>query len=154
MTDVTLPATIAAGLTQADCEFVYNKEVLGLPTKKAASLAGVPFSRVYEPHIKQACELVQREMRGSMPSKETLVHMTMEAIDRARLLGDPMTEIIGIEKVHKMLGYDVPQKIDININASVEVLRENVRTLPTSQLIAAVPGAADVIDADFYEVGP
>ena len=152
MSDV-LPASLATGLTQEECEFVYNVEVLGLPTKKAASMAGVPFSRCYEPHIRQACEVVKREMLGRLPTKEDLVHMAMGAIDRARMLGDPLTELTGIEKVHKMLGFDAPQKVDINFNASVEVLQSNVRTLPTAALIQAVPGAAEIIDADFYEIG-
>lgn len=152
MSEAQLPANLASGLTQAECELVYNLEILQLPLKKAASLANVSFAAANYPHVMQARETVRRELRGNLPTREDLAHRMLEAVDRARILSEPMTEIIGLEKVAKLLGLDAPQKIDVNVTHSIEVLRENVRTLPTQALIQAVPGAKDIIDADFYEV--
>lgn len=150
----TMPEALPlAGLTQAEAEFVWNIEILGLPARKASQLAGMPYASMCKPHIVQARELAKRELRGSMQiTKEDIVwHMT-EAINRARLLGEPMTEIVGWEKVAKLLGFDAPQKIDVNITASIEALRANVRTMSDADL-ARVAQADGIIDADFYEAG-
>jgi len=141
-----------SGLTAEEATFVYNAEVLGLPTRKAATLAGMDLSQIYAPHIAQARELAKKAFRESVAfTKEDVVRGMHEAIGRAKLFAEPMTEIIGWEKIAKILGYDSAQKVDINITASVAVLREHVRALPESALIEAL-GANTVIDADFYEI--
>lgn len=147
-----MPVELPPGLTQGEMEFVYNIEVLGLPPKKAASLAGVPYGLVCKPHIVQARELVKRELRGAMAiTKEDVVFGMRDAIDRARILAEPMTEIVGWEKIAKLLGYDTPQKVDINITASLDVLKNQVKSLPDAEL-AKLVGAGGIIDAEFYEV--
>lgn len=146
-----LPAI--SSLSQEEAEFVYNVEYLGLPVKKALSLSGMPPSMVARPHIIQAREMVKRELRGALQiTKEDVVHGMHEAIGRAKLLAEPATEIIGWEKIAKLLGYDAPQRIDVNVTASIEVLKGHVKTLSDAEL-ARLAGASGVIDADFYEVG-
>lgn len=147
-----LPIALPAGLTQEEAEFVYNLEVLGLPVKKAASLAGVSYGLVTKAHITQARELLKRELRGALAiSKDDVVFGIREAVDRARLMGEPMTEIVGWEKIAKLLGYDAPQKVDINITASIDVLKAHARSMSDGEL-AKLAGAGGIIDADFYEV--
>lgn len=149
MNELALPSS---GLTAEEVNFVFNAEVLGLPSKKAAELAGMPYSRMSAQHIVQARELAKRELRGATQiTKEDVVYGMHDAIGRAKILAEPMTEIIGWEKIAKLLGYDQPQKIDINIRASVEAAQQHVRALSDPELIALL-GANDVIDADFYEV--
>jgi hypothetical protein len=139
-------------LTDDEANFVYNVEALGLPAKKAAELAGMSLKKLNAPHIIQAREQTKRELRGATQiTKEDVIWGMREAIDRARLLGEPMTEIIGWEKTAKLLGYDQPQRIDINITASVDALKSQVRRLSDAELVKLV-GANGVIDADFYEV--
>jgi hypothetical protein len=147
------PVERPSGLTQEEAEFVWNVEVLGLPVRKAASMAGLPPGNVSKPHLMQARELLKREMRASMQlTKEDVVYGVREAIDRARLLADPETEIKGWAQISKMLGYDAPQKVEHNITASIEVLKGHVRSMSDAAL-AQLVNASDVIDADFYEVG-
>lgn len=140
-------------LTQDEVEFVYNVEVLGLPAKKAATMAGMSPAKIMAPHVMQARDNVKREMRGRMKiTKEDVVHGYLDAIDRAKVLGEPATEIMGWKHVEKILGYDAPQKIDINISASIDVMQRQVRGMDDATL-AKMIGAENVIDADFYEVG-
>ena len=143
------------GLTAEEAQFVYNCEVLGLPVKAAAVQAGMPPTMISRPHIQQARELLKREIRGNLAiTKEDVVFGITEAIHRARILAEPMTEIVGWEKVAKLLGYNEPQKIDVNITSSIDALKGHVRGMSDADL-ARVVGASDVIDADFYEVkGP
>lgn len=64
-----------------------------------------------------------------------------------------MTELVGWEKIAKILGYDTPQKIDINISSTIEVVQSNLRSM-SDQDLSKLVGANDVIDAEFYEVTP
>lgn len=147
-TDLT--TALPPGLTQAEMEFVWNLEGLGLPPRKAASLAGVPYGALAYPHIVQARETLKRALRASMGiTKDDVVFGIRDAIGRAQLLGEPGTEILGWEKIAKLLGYESPKQIDVNITASVEVLKTHVRRMDDNEL-ARLVGSHDIIDADFY----
>lgn len=142
----------AGGLTDDEANFVYNMEVLGLPMRKAVSLAGITASRAVAPHVVQAREVVRTKMRGDLGvTKEDATHGIKEAIHRAQLLGEPMTEIAGWDRLIKLHGLDTPQKVDINIKASVEVIAKQVRTMSDEDLVKAL-GAGDIIDGDFYAI--
>jgi hypothetical protein len=141
-----------AHLTQEEAEFVYNVEVIGLPARKAAEMAGMSPAKIAAPHLVQARETLKKEMRGHLRiTKEDVVDGYLGAIDRARLLAEPITEIAGWKEVAKILGHDAPAKVDVNITASIEVLRGHVRNMDDAAL-AKLLGAGDIIDGDFYEV--
>lgn len=154
MTEIAdMTTKLPTGLTGPEAEYVYNMEVLGLPNRKAASLAGLDLGQTYKPHLLQARELMKRELRGHMQiTKEDVVFGIREAVGRAQILSEPMTEIVGWEKIGKLLGYDAPQKVDINITASIEVLQQHVKGMSDAELVKLL-GAGGVIDGEFYEVG-
>lgn len=142
----------AGGLTDDEANFVYNVEVLDLPVKKAAQLAGVPASKAVAPHIVQAREIVRNKLRGDLSvTKEDATYGIKEAINRAKIIGDPMVEIAGWDRLIKLHGLDAPQKVDINIKASIDVLSKQVRSMSDSELVKAL-GVDSIIDAEFYEV--
>lgn len=143
----------SGGLTAAEIDFVYNAEVLGLPVRKAINMAGVCPSTATKPHIVEARDLVKRALRGTLNiTKEDVIHGYMDAIGRAKALAEPMVEIVGWEKIAKLLGFDTPQKVDINLRSSVEVLTKQVRDMSDEELMKAL-GAGSVIDAEFHEIG-
>lgn len=153
MSESTAPAPYnASGLTQEEAQFVYNVEVLGLPVRKAATMAGLPVNMVSKPHLLQARALLKREMRGHMAiTKEDIIHGIQEAIYRAQIINEPGTEIMGWDRIAKLLGHDAPQQVNINIQASVEVLKNRVGTMGDAELVEIL-GANGIIDADFVEV--
>ena len=141
---------LPAGFTNEEVNFVYNAEVLGLPTRKAASLAGLDYRQTNSAHLMQARESVRNEMRGNLQvTKEDVTHGLKEAIDQARTLADPMAQIAGWGALTKLHGLDAPTRIDVNLNASVEVLTTQVRQLSDADLVKSL-GAGRVIDAEFY----
>ena len=138
------------GLTQEEAEFVYNTEVLGMPVRAAARAAGTTMGVAVKPHIQQARELVKREVRGNLNvTKEDATFGLKEAIYRAQLIGEPMTEIAGWDRLIKLHGLDAPQQVDINVKASIEVVKQQVRGLSDEELVARL-GAGDIIDGEFY----
>lgn len=139
-------------LTSEEANFVYNVEILGLPAKKAADLAGMSYSRMSEGHVIQARELTKRELRGAMAlTKEDVVFGIKDAIWRAQIIAEPATEIRGWEVISKLLGFDAPTKIDINLRESITVVQQKVRDLSDAELVRML-GAGNIIDGDFYMV--
>lgn len=148
-----LPPELMSQLTDDEANFVYNVEVLELPTKKAASLAGMDASKIYAGHIKQARDLVRAELNSRINlSKEDVIRGMHDAIGRARIMSEPMTEIVGWEKIAKLMGYEAPQKHEVNVTATIQALQSNLKSLPDSELSKLVD-ANGVIDAEFYMVG-
>lgn len=142
----------ASLLTQEEAAFVYNIEVLDMPPKLAARLANMPYGSYSRPHIVQAREQMRREIRGNLQvTRDDITFGLKEAITHARLLGEPMTMIVGYEKLAKLHGLNEPEKHILNINASVEVLQKTVRALTTADLVGML-GAGGIIDAEFYPV--
>lgn len=78
--DLATAAPSISALKDEEANFVYNVEVLGLPVKKAASMAGMPLGRLNAPHIIQAREITKRELRSALAiTKEDVVFGMTEA---------------------------------------------------------------------------
>jgi|GEM_PF-3084348 len=141
-------------LTAAEEEFVHNVEVLGLPMRRAAELAGFPLQRVREPHIIQAREVRRQEsLRRLTITKEDSARGILDAIDRARIIAEPATEIAGWKEINNMYGHNQAVKIDVQLNATVEVLQKQIKGISTSDLVKSLE-AGNVIDGDFYQISP
>lgn len=141
---------LPAGFTSEEVNFVYNAEVLGLPVRKAASLAGLDYRQTNATHLMQARDTVRRELRGNLQvTKEDVTHGLKTAIDQAVTLADPMAQIAGWGALTKLHGLDAPMRVDVNLNASIEVLTTQVRQLSDAELVKSL-GAGHVIDAEFY----
>lgn len=153
MSSQLIPAEIIpTGLTQAESEYVYLTEVLGMPAIKASRMAGLPAGAHCKAHVIQARDIARKTVRGQLNiTREDVIYGIHEAIGRAKILSEPATEIIGWEKIAKIAGLDAPQRIDLNINASIDVLKSHVRGMSDADL-ANLVDAGNVIDADFYEV--
>lgn len=150
--DVDFSKLMPVGLTEDEVNFVYNVEILGLPVRKAAAMAGMPLGKSVAPHIVQSREIAKRALRGALQiTREDVVHGYMEAVEMAKLLADPLTMIVGWEKTAKLLGLEAPQRVDINLTASIEVAQSRIKTMSDSELAQSL-GANNIIDADFYEV--
>jgi len=139
-------------LTQAEAQFVYNVEVLGMPLVAAANAAGMAVYMMSKPHIMQARAAAKRELRGATQiTKEDCVFGIHEAIGRAKILAEPATEIKGWEAIAKLQGFDAPQQVNINVRETVTIIQQRVRALPDEELIKLV-GAENVIDGEFKQL--
>lgn len=140
------------GLTQAEAEFVYNTEILGMPVKPAARIAGITLAKAMEAHITQARDIVKNQVRGAAAvTREDVLHGLLDARHRAQLLDRPEVEVMVWDRIIKMEGYDAPKKIDVQVNSTVQVVKASMKTMSDEELLQ-LAGAQDVIDVDFYEV--
>lgn len=141
------------GITEPEAEFIYNVEVLMLPARVAASKAGITMSSASQPHVIEARRLARNAMSGQLEiTREDVINGMRDAISRARILDEPMTEIVGWEKIAKLLGFEPTKRVDINLTASIDATSSHVRRLPDAELIR-LAGADGIIDAEFYDAG-
>lgn len=148
-----VPDSLAqAGLTCDEANFVYNLEVLDMPVRAAASQAGVSVGLALKPHIIQARENTRRALASNLQfTKEDVVRGIHEAVHDAKLLADPMAQIKGWVEIANLLGFNKEERgVQININASIEVVKRQIRNVSDSDLIKQL-GADNIIDVDFYE---
>lgn len=140
-------------LTQEEQMFLYQLEVIGLHTMRAAEIAGInsPYYVLKKPHMVDARERLRVAMRGRTDfSREDVVAGMKQAIDQASVLGDPMAQIAGWREIAKLKGYDKSPNINIHLTGSVESMKRQIQALPTEELMRL--SGEKVIDADFYQV--
>jgi hypothetical protein len=145
---------LQVGLSEAEQQFVYNIEVLGMSQSRAAEISGVRSPQVVlkRPEVIDAREKLRDVVRQRVEiTKDDVIAGVKKAIDQADLLADPMAQIAGWREIAKMLGYDAPREIKVTISADASTRRRQIAQLDDDELIDLLD-ARDVIDAEFYEV--
>jgi hypothetical protein len=151
ITDPTMLA-VPSGLTREEIDFVYHVEVLNMPARAAAGVTGIPLGSITAPHVMEARRKARQAFNDTQGlTKADIVQKMMDAVDRARIISEPMTELVGLEKVAKLLGFAEAEKTNVNITATIEVIRDRARGMSDEEL-ARLVGDANVIDGDFYVV--
>ena len=141
-------------LTAEEEEFAYNVAIVGLAPKRAAELAGLDFRKTCAPHVKEAVARYERESLGRLRvTKEDSARGILDAVDRARIIGEPSTEIQGWKEINAMYGHNAPQKVNLQLDATLSVLAKQAKAMPTGELVKLL-GADNVIDGDFRDLGP
>lgn len=140
-------------LTPKEAQFLHNLEVLQLPVGRAAAIAGI--SNQSETLRKPAVMAARDEIRAAVArrvniTKEDVINGIKDAIEQAKLIDEPMTQIAGWREIAKMLGYDAPKQVNVTISGTVKEVRRQISALTDSELVESL-GAGDVIDGDFYE---
>jgi len=150
--EIAFRESLPVELTDDEASFIYHTEVLNMPGRAAALQAGMAPHKMYAAHVVQARELVRKQLATTLRvTKDDVMMGITDAINRARILAEPITEIAGWKEIAKMQGYYAPQKVDVNISASVEVLTDQVKRMSDQELLQNL-GAGSVIDVEFYEV--
>jgi len=87
-------------------------------------------------------------------TKERVIKGMVDAIDQAKLLGEPGTQISGWKELGKMQGLYEPQVHRVEYSADEETLRKQIREMSQDQLIelATAKDPTNIIDGEFEEV--
>lgn len=135
--------------------------VMNLPLKHAAYYAGVSQSKAKamldSPEGKEAIEASRAITEAQYDvSRDRVVRGMVDAIGRARMLGEPNTEISGWKELAKMQGYYAATEHHVKVSHDQETLKRQLKELSETELLKLMsdPGLTpkDVIEGEFEEV--
>ena len=138
-------------------EAFVNAKCAGLNDLAAAKQAGYSSAEGSAHQLKDSrpVQTALMEARGALMQvtnlrRQDIVNGVLEAIDRARMLGEPATEIRGWTELAKMLGFYAPEVKKIEITGHAGRIRQKFEALSDEELleIASQP----LIEGDFHVV--
>ncbi len=129
----------------------------GKKPQEAARIAGYscPQKSGYQ-HDKQPdiVAAVKKEFRRaekvSDMNKKRVMDGILEAIDQAKLMAEPMTQIAGWREVAKMCGYYEPTKVQLDVSVSAKRLFSKFETMSDEELLRLAE--TEIIEVDDFEV--
>lgn len=83
-------------------------------------------------------------------SREDVLKGMMEAVDQAKLIADPMTQIAGWREIAKICGFYAPEVKRIEIGDSAKAYIQRMEQLDDAELLKLVN--SEIIEAEFTEV--
>lgn len=128
----------------------------GASVSEATRMAGYKDSNLQSPperssQIQMLLAEARRELqRATNIRKKDVINGILEAIERARMLGEPNTEIQGWKELAKIMGYYAPEVKKITLTTEEGRMRAKFEQLSDKDLLELASG--NVIDADFSVV--
>ena len=129
----------------------------GLTAKDSMAVAGMKphdgTANALEKHpaVKELLKAEQRKNAYMLGlTREQVLQGMMDAIDQAKLLSDPLTQIAGWREVAKICGFYAPEVKKVELSGSGKQVIDRLRSLSDEELLQIAEG--DVIDAEFEEV--
>lgn len=110
----------------------------GLSVRAAGMKAGFanPHESIKAASIQRALEVRRQEYAAaSRISKKRVIDGMMEAIDAAKLAGEPGTMVAGWKEIARLCGHYEPQKTEVNISVNGQVMMQQMATLSDEELI-------------------
>lgn len=125
----------------------------GKSKAEAARVAGYNPSNVDTVMRQEEVQAYLQEARQEIEDVSTLrrvdvLNLFLEAIDMARIQGDPSQMINGADKVAKMMGYYAPETLKLEVEQNSKSLQHKFRQLSDAELYEIAAGKAKVIEGE------
>lgn len=97
----------------------------------------------YSPKIVNLYETLKAEYRvAAQLSKEDVINGLKEAINDAKLMSEPATQIAGWREIGKLCGFYEAKKIDVNVNVQGAVMLDRMNKMSDSELLNIINEAS------------
>ena len=100
----------------------------------------------------QVMEEVKNLSREAFYTRNEVLKVTEEAINLARLGGDPGSMIRGVQEINKMQGFYAPETHQIKLDVNQVVRVQQLQEMSESELLKRLGKDAAFIDAEFEEL--
>lgn len=148
-------------LNEQEWKFVQNLAT-GMPKSAAARLAGYAHAKdvtgdlLRRPHVAKALAVEQAKYAEAADvSRKDVIDGLREAIERAKLAGEPGTEIMGWREIAKICGHYAPEVKKVQLSDDAQRLLKRFEDMDDRQLaeLAATRNALpEAIDGEFHRV--
>lgn len=136
--------------------------VYGMTTKQAAYFAGFSPRHAAEllktPEMQEEAEAIRGQLSAYYGiTKERVVKGMVDAIDRAKQLGDPRTEIAGWKELAQMHGLYAASEQHIKVSYDASRLERDIKEASHEELLKLATQSGNwqnqnAVDAEFIEV--
>ena len=128
--------------------------VEGKPLETAIRLSGYKSNATGWKIIRD--ERIQGEVRRQQRLNENKMVMSrkkvmdgfMAAIEQAKIMSEPMTQISGWREIAKMCGYYAPEIRNINVNVTSQRLLTQLETLSDADLLQMIEKDSEIIEGE------
>jgi phage terminase small subunit len=114
--------------------------------KNATRVAQRPAIQAY------ARKLYQKNERATDMSRKRVMDGFLEAIEQAKLMSEPMTQVAGWREIAKMCGYYAPEVKRIDINVTSQRVMSQLETLSDADLLELIEKDAETIEGEAREL--
>jgi len=124
-------------------------KAVGLKERKSA------YEYMDDPVVIAEIERVRADTLTTLSLRREDLHaMTMEAIDMARMMSDPMAMIRGVQELNKMLGFYAPEEKKITLNKSQKRIAAKYDDFSDDELLVMASEESGVVieGAEYEEV--
>ena len=130
---------------------------MGMNQTQAAARAGVSPGTVgkwlknvsFKHHLN---EMYRETSQRIAVTKPVIVQMFMDAIEEAKLMSDPSTQIKGLREVGLMLGFYAPEERKITYSNDEKAVRQKLSEMSEKELLELAGKSSNVIEGDFRRV--
>ena len=133
--------------------------VMGMTHKEAAEYSGLSPKSIgtllSDPKVKQYIAKLQRQEEKKFKiSREQVLEGIMEAIQDAKLLSEPATQIRGWEQIAKMEGFFAPERREVDLPEDTKEMIRSLQDLDSDTLarLAGQDNIIDLNDDDFKQL--
>ena len=102
-------------------------------------------------------EIRARNMEELQLERKDVVHGIVDAIQDAKILNEPSTQIRGWEVLAKMLGFNEPERHQHVLKGEIEVVERRIKDMSTAELLAQmnhINTKLQAVDAEVVEACP
>jgi len=106
-----------------------------------------------EPRIQQAVQHLYRKHEKAVDmSRSRVMEGFLDAIEMAKVQGDPDTLVKGWREIGRMCGYYAPEKHQIDVNITAKRAVDKLETLSDTELLQMIEEDSDIIEGEATEV--
>lgn len=103
------------------------------------------------PHVQELLKAEQRRNAYMLGlTREQVLQGMMDAVEQAKILSDPLTQIAGWREIAKVCGFYAPEVKKVEISGTGKQVVDRMRQLSDAELLAIAEG--EVIEVEFEEV--
>jgi phage terminase small subunit len=145
------------GITPQEESMVFHV-ASGMPLRAAAAAAGFKFrdqkngaQRIMaKPEVRAKLQALREEARRrSAITQDDVLEGFKEAVNDAKLAGDPQAQIAGWREIAKVLGFYAPEVKKVEVSHAAQDARRELSQLSEDDLLALVDDEEGVIDGEF-----
>lgn len=148
---------VATGVSPQEERMVYAV-AQGMTYRDAAAEAGFEFKDAYrgakrimeKPECRQLLRKIRAEIAArSKITQDDVIEGFKDAVNDAKLAGDPQSQIAGWREIAKMLGFYAPEVRKVEVSHTAREAQRELAQLSDDDLLALVDENDNVIDGEF-----